>query len=99
TRFSRDWSSDVCSSDLGEVTIKVMGLAASAASIIAMGGDEVKIARPGFLMIHNCWLLVAGNRHELRDVADQIEPFDAAMADVYEIGRASRREGGTVPVG
>lgn len=67
----------------GEVTIKVMGLAASAASIIAMGGDEVQIARPGFLMIHNCWLLVAGNRHELRDVATQIEPFDAAMADVY----------------
>lgn len=67
----------------GEVTIKVMGLAASAASIIAMGGDTVQIARPGFLMIHNCWLLVAGNRHELRDVADQIEPFDAAMADVY----------------
>lgn len=67
----------------GEVTIKVMGLAASAASIIAMGGDTVQISRPGFLMIHNCWLLVAGNRHELRDVADQIEPFDAAMADVY----------------
>src|SRR5690606_30351299 len=67
----------------GEVTIKVMGLAASAASIIAMGGDTIQIARPGFLMIHNCWLLVAGNRHELRDVADQIEPFDAAMADVY----------------
>ncbi len=67
----------------GEVTIKVMGLAASAASIIAMGGDQVQIARPAFLMIHNCWLGVAGNRHELREVADQIEPFDAAMADVY----------------
>lgn len=67
----------------GEVTIKVMGLAASAASIIAMGGDTVKIARPAFLMIHNCWLLAVGNRHDLRDIADQIEPFDAAMADVY----------------
>lgn len=67
----------------GEVTIKVMGLAASAASIIAMSGDDVRIARPAFLMIHNCWLLAVGNRHDLRDVADQIEPFDAAMADVY----------------
>lgn len=67
----------------GEVTIKVMGLAASAASVIAMGGDDVRIARPAFLMIHNCWLLAVGNRHELRDIADQIEPFDAAMADVY----------------
>lgn len=67
----------------GEVTIKVMGLAASSASIIAMAGDAVKIARPAFLMIHNCWLGVAGNRHDLREIADQIEPFDAAMADVY----------------
>lgn len=67
----------------GDVTIKVMGLAASAASVIAMAGDEVKIARPAFLMIHNCWLMAIGNRHDLRDIADQIEPFDAAMADVY----------------
>lgn len=67
----------------GEVTVKVLGLAASAASVIAMAGDRVEIARPAFLMIHNCWLLTAGNRHELRQIADQIEPFDAAMADVY----------------
>ncbi len=67
----------------GEVTVKVMGLAASAASIIAMAGDAVQIARPAFLMIHNCWLMAAGNRHDLRDIADQLEPFDAAMADVY----------------
>lgn len=67
----------------GEVTVKVMGIAASAASIIAMAGDRVQIARAGFLMIHNCWLLAAGNRHELREIADQLEPFDQAMADVY----------------
>lgn len=67
----------------GEVTVKVMGLAASAASVIAMAGDQVQIARPAFLMIHNCWVLAIGNRHELREIADQIEPFDDAMADVY----------------
>ncbi|YCT78002.1 Clp protease ClpP [Stenotrophomonas maltophilia] len=67
----------------GEVTVKVMGIAASAASIVGMAGDKIQIARPGFLMIHNCWLLAAGNRHELREIADQLEPFDLAMADVY----------------
>lgn len=67
----------------GEVTVKVMGLAASAASVIAMAGDEVQIARAGFLMIHNCWTIGIGNRHDFRELADQIEPFDAAMADVY----------------
>lgn len=67
----------------GEVTVKVMGLAASAASVIAMAGDTVKIARPAFLMIHNCWVLAVGNRHDLRQVSEKLEPFDAAMADVY----------------
>jgi len=67
----------------GKVTVRVLGLAASAASIIAMAGDEVMIARAGFLMIHNTWVLAIGNRHDLRDIADTLEPFDAAMADIY----------------
>ena len=67
----------------GEVTVKVLGLAASAASIIAMAGDTVQIARAGFLMVHNCWGCVCGNRHDLREIADTIEPFDRAMASIY----------------
>ena len=67
----------------GAVTVKVLGLAASAASIIAMAGDNVLIGRAGFLMIHNTWVLAAGDRHALRDVADWLEPFDAAAVDVY----------------
>lgn len=67
----------------GKVTVKVLALAASAASIIAMGADEIQIARSAFFMIHNAWVVAAGNRHELREVADWLQPFDAAMADVY----------------
>ncbi|NYT25388.1 Clp protease ClpP [Alcaligenaceae bacterium] len=69
----------------GEVTVKVLGLAASAASVIAMAGDTVQIARAGFLMIHNCWVMAVGNRHDLREIADTMEPFDAAMADIYSV--------------
>lgn len=67
----------------GEVTIKVLGLAASAASVIAMAGDKVQVARAGFLMIHNAWVIAAGNRNDLRETADWLEPFDAAMVDIY----------------
>lgn len=67
----------------GEVTVKVLGLAASAASIIAMAGDTVQIARAGFLMIHNCWVMAVGNRNDLADVAAQLEPIDLAMAGIY----------------
>lgn len=65
------------------VTTKVLGLAASAASVIYLAGKERQVAPSGFLMIHNCWTWLAGNRHFLRDVADDLEEFDAAMADLY----------------
>lgn len=67
----------------GEVTVKVLGLAASAASVIAMAGDKVQIARAGFLMIHNAWVMAIGNRNDLIDVADTLKPFDDAMAGIY----------------
>lgn len=66
-----------------KVTVKILGLAASAASVIAMAGDEVLIGRAGFLMIHNTWVVAAGDRHALRDVADWLEPFDLASVDIY----------------
>lgn len=67
----------------GEVTVKVLGLAASAASIIAMAGDTVQVARAGFFMVHNSWVVASGNRNDFRDIATWLEPFDAAMADIY----------------
>ncbi|MGN8004165.1 head maturation protease, ClpP-related [Acidovorax sp. 22279] len=67
----------------GEVTIKVMGLAASAASVLSMAGDVIQIARPAFFMIHNAWVVAAGNRNDFIEVAQALAPFDDAMADVY----------------
>lgn len=66
-----------------KVTTKVLGMAASAASVIYLAGSERQVASSAFLMIHNCWTFLAGNRHYLRDVADDMEEFDAAMSDLY----------------
>ncbi|MEP9229433.1 head maturation protease, ClpP-related [Enterobacter hormaechei] len=67
----------------GRVTVKVLGIAASAASVIAMAGDEIQIGRGAFLMIHNCWVYAMGNRHDFAELAQSLEPFDTAMADIY----------------
>ncbi len=67
----------------GKVTVKVLGLAASAASIIAMAGDDIQIGRGAFLMIHNCWVYAMGNRHDLEQIAADMAPFDKAMGDIY----------------
>lgn len=63
--------------------MKVLGIAASAASIIAMAGDDIQIGRGAFLMIHNCWVYAMGNRHDFAELAQSLEPFDTAMADIY----------------
>lgn len=68
----------------GNVTIEVLGVAASAASIIAMAGDEVKIAKSGFLMIHNTWVVAAGNRHDFSNLIKSLETFDNTLSEIYQ---------------
>jgi ATP-dependent Clp protease, protease subunit len=67
----------------GHVTVNVSGLAASAASVIAMAGDTINISQVGFLMIHNAWGRVVGNRHDMIASADVFGVFDASMRDLY----------------
>ena len=66
-----------------EVTVRVMGIAASAASIIAMAGDKIEMGLGSFIMIHNSWGCVCGNQQDMRDAAELFAEFDAAMADIY----------------
>lgn len=66
-----------------EVTVRVMGLAASAASVIAMAGDKIEMGLGSMLMIHNSWGVVVGNQDDMREAADTFAEFDAAMADIY----------------
>jgi ATP-dependent Clp protease protease subunit len=66
-----------------KVTVRVMGLAASAASIIAMAGDEVEMGTGSIMMVHNAWGLVIGNRHDFADAASVFETFDKSMASIY----------------
>jgi len=66
-----------------KVTVQVMGLAASAASVIAMAGDEILMGDGAFLMIHNAWAVAVGNRHDMLEASQRLTPFDAAMAEVY----------------
>lgn len=67
-----------------KVTVQVMGWAASAASIIAMAGDEIRMGLGTFMMVHNAWGVVIGNRHDMREAAEIFDGFDAAITDIYE---------------
>ena len=68
----------------GEVTVIVEGLAASAASVIAVGGADRLIMRPGAeLMIHDAWTFADGNAADLEKLASDLERTSQAMAEIY----------------
>lgn len=74
-----------------KVTVEVLGWAASAASIIAMAGDEIRMGLGTFMMVHNAWGVVIGNRHDMREAADLFDGFDGAIVDIYEARTGMKR--------
>lgn len=67
----------------GEIHVRIIGMAASAASVIAMAGTTIKIAESGFLMIHNSWHICIGNKHDMHERGDVLAQFDESMQGVY----------------
>ena len=66
-----------------KITVHIDGLAASAASFIAMAGDTIEIAEGGFVMIHNAFMLAMGDAREMRRSADMLDTVNQTIIDVY----------------
>lgn len=67
----------------GRVTVNVVGTAASAASIIAMAGDEVVMSPVAQLMIHNVQADVAGDNRDHAHMAEVLEGLNHSLAAAY----------------
>ena len=67
----------------GRVRVKIMGIAASAASMVAMAGDEVLISPVGSIMIHDPWSYVAGNAREMEHEAQVLREIGEGIAAAY----------------
>ena len=67
----------------GKVVAYVDGLAASAATYLALAGAQTHIAEGGMFMVHNSWTLAWGNKSELRDTADLLDKIDGTIAADY----------------
>lgn len=65
------------------VNVKVMGLAASAASLIAMAGDSIEMPENTFMMVHNPWGFAMGNADEMRSTADVLDKIGASLVSTY----------------
>jgi ATP-dependent protease ClpP protease subunit len=65
------------------VNVFVDGLAASAASIIAMAGDTITMGNNAMLMIHNAWSGCQGYASDMRKMADLLDKVSASVAQTY----------------
>ena len=69
----------------GNVTVKVDGIAASAASVIAMAGTKVLVSPVSMLMIHNPMTVAYGNSAEMQKAIDMLGSVKDSILNAYEI--------------
>ena len=68
----------------GKVTVKIDGIAASAASVVAMAGDETLIAPTGMLMIHNPATIAIGNKSDMEQAIRLLDEVKESIINAYE---------------
>ncbi len=69
----------------GNVTIKIDGIAASAASVIAMAGTRVLVSPVSMMMIHNPMTVAMGNAEEMQKTIAMLDEVKESIVNAYEI--------------
>lgn len=69
----------------GSVTVKIHGLAASAASVIAMAGKTVEISPTAMMMIHNPSMLAWGDTDEMKAAIKVLDEVKESIINAYEL--------------
>jgi ATP-dependent protease ClpP protease subunit len=67
----------------GRKTASIDGMAASVASWLPMGCDEIRAPKHAQMFIHDAWTVVAGDSRSLREIADQLDKSSDQIADIY----------------
>lgn len=66
-----------------KVTVRVDGVAASAASMIAMAGDRIEMPENAMLFIHNPWMMAAGDAKAFRKAAEDLDQMAESASSIY----------------
>ena len=69
----------------GHVTVKIDGIAASAASVIAMAGDTVLVSPVSMIMIHNPATIAFGDRQDLSKAMDMLDSVKESIMNAYVV--------------
>lgn len=69
----------------GEVTVKIDGIAASAASVIAMAGDTILMSPVSMMMIHNPMTIAFGDSGEMQKAIEMLSSVKDSIINAYEL--------------
>ena len=69
--------------DGGKTTVRVDGVAASIASVIAMAGDTIKMSLGSTMMIHKPWSMAVGDATELAKTIELLDKLEGSIVDIY----------------
>jgi len=75
-----------------KIVVEIDGLAASAASVIAMAGDEIRMAENALMMIHPASSMAFGTADDMRDTADILEKITDNLVNIYTARTGRPRE-------
>lgn len=75
----------------GKVTVKIDGIAASAASVIAMAGDEVLMSPVSMMMIHNPATIAFGDHSEMKKAMDMLSEVKESIINAYVLKTGQSR--------
>jgi len=71
--------------------VDILGVAASAASVVAMAGDTVRISPTAQIMIHNVWSSAYGDYRVMQHESDVLRNYNTTIANAYRLKNRSRR--------
>lgn len=74
---------NILASARDRITVEVIGLAASIASIVALAGKELVMDEGTYFMIHNPWTITWGEADELRKTADVLDKMRGELINIY----------------
>ena len=80
----------------GFVTAYIDGLAASIATVIAMGADKVIMPKNAMMMIHNAWTGLYGNANDLRKMADDLDHINDTIVNTYLVKVKDKTDEATI---
>lgn len=75
-----------------EKVVKIDGVAASAASVIAMAGDRIEMAKGARMMIHNPWTIAIGDYRELLKASEVAKHCRDGLVDIYSARSGKKAE-------